>query len=110
MPEQRKIAATLLKRLNYRVSTAAGGREALEFLDRETADLLLLDMVMDPGMDGLDTYKAIIARHPGQKAVVVSGYSDDDRIREVRRLGAGAYVKKPYTLETIGLALKHELG
>ncbi|WDP91465.1 MAG: response regulator [Desulfobacter sp.] len=108
--EQRAIASTLLTRLNYRVSTVSGGREALDFLAREKADILLLDMVMEQGMDGLDTYRAIIERHPGQKAVVVSGFSDDERVREILRLGAGAYVKKPYTLEIVGLALKKELS
>ena len=47
--------------------------------------------------------------HPGQKAVIASGFSDDDRVREAQRLGAGEYVKKPYTPERIGRALKNEL-
>ena len=64
---------------------------------------------MDPGMDGLDTYKEILELHPGQKAVIASGFSETDRAREVKRLGAGEYVKKPFLLEKIGLAVKREL-
>jgi len=65
---------------------------------------------MDPGIDGLDTYKKIIENHPGQKAVIASGFSETDRVKETQKLGAGQYVKKPYTLEKIGLAVKAELG
>jgi len=64
---------------------------------------------MDPGMDGLDTYRKIVEVHPRQKAVIVSGYSETDRVRRAQALGAGAYVKKPYLLETLGLAVRNEL-
>jgi DNA-binding NtrC family response regulator len=64
---------------------------------------------MDPGIDGLDTYKKILEIHPGQKVIITSGFSKTDRIVEAQRIGVGAYVKKPYTLEQIGLAVKAEL-
>ena len=73
------------------------------------ADLLLLDMIMDPGIDGLETYKRIVEFHPGQKAIIVSGYSETVRIKEAQKLGAGTYIKKPYLLEKIGLAVRAEL-
>jgi two-component system cell cycle sensor histidine kinase/response regulator CckA len=63
-------------------------------------------MIMDPGMDGLDTYREILKTHPGQKTIIASGFSENDRVREAQRLGACQYVKKPYTLESIGLAVK----
>jgi two-component system, cell cycle sensor histidine kinase and response regulator CckA len=66
-------------------------------------------MVMDPGMDGLDTYKKIIKLHPQQKAIIASGFSETNRVKEAQRLGAGAYVKKPYPLEKIGISVKDEL-
>ena len=72
-------------------------------------DVLVLDMIMPPGMDGLDTYKEIIKIKPGQKAVIASGYSETDRVREAQRLGAGDYVTKPYSLEKIGLSVKNAL-
>ncbi|MBW1869235.1 MAG: hypothetical protein JRI73_08055 [Deltaproteobacteria bacterium] len=64
---------------------------------------------MDPGMDGLDTYKKIIEIHPGQKAIIASGFSESDRVKEVQRLGAGTYIRKPFLLKNIGLAVKGEL-
>ncbi len=108
--EQRSIAASMLTRLGYRVETVAGGEEAVERLMREPADLLVLDMIMEPGMDGLDTYKKIIELHPGQKAIIASGYSETRRVKEARELGAGAYVRKPYILKTIGAAVKAALA
>ena len=60
-------------------------------------------------MDGLDTYRKILEIRPGQKAIIASGFSETYRVKEVQRLGAGAYVKKPYTFEKIGLSVKAEL-
>jgi len=87
----------------------ASGEAAIEYLTKAPADLLLLDMVMPPGMDGLDTYKKIIEIHPGQKAIIASGFSETDRVKEAQKLGAGQYIKKPYTLEKIGLPVRMEI-
>ncbi len=106
--EQREVASIILETF-YFVTSVSSGEEALEYIKNNSVDLLVLDMIMDPGMDGLDTYQKIIEIHPGQKAIIASGFSETDRVKEVQRLGAGAYVKKPYTLEKIGLAVKTEL-
>jgi PAS domain S-box-containing protein len=107
--EQREIASGMLKKLGYVVSSVASGEEALSYMKDNSADLLILDMIMEPGMDGLDTYRNIIALHPAQKAIIASGFSETERVKEAQRLGAGKYIKKPYTLEKIGIAVKQEL-
>ena len=107
--EQREVASIILKTLDYFVTSVSSGEEAVEYIKNNSADLLVLDMIMEPGMDGLDTYKKILEIHPSQKAIIASGFSETDRVKEVQRIGAGAYVKKPYTLEKIGLAVKSEL-
>jgi len=107
--EQRGLASVLLTKLGYTVNIVSSGEEAIKFMQENSADLLVLDMIMDPGIDGLDTYKKIIELHPGQKAIIASGFSETDRVKEVQRLGAGQYVKKPYTIEKIGSAIKAEL-
>ncbi len=66
-------------------------------------------MIMEPGIDGLDTYKRILELNPEQKAIIASGFSETDRVKETQRLGAGQYIKKPYTLEKIGVAVRAEL-
>jgi two-component system cell cycle sensor histidine kinase/response regulator CckA len=71
--------------------------------------LIVLDMIMDPGMDGLDTYRNIIEIHPQQRAIIVSGLSESDWVHEAQALGAGAYVKKPYVKEKLGVAVRKEL-
>jgi len=107
--EQRDLAATILKTLNYNVSTVSSGEEAVAYLKEHEVDLLVLDMIMDPGMDGLDTYKSVLAIHPKQKAIIASGFSESDRVKATRGLGAGAYVRKPYIKEKLGLAVRKEL-
>ncbi|MBN1104493.1 MAG: PAS domain S-box protein [Deltaproteobacteria bacterium] len=110
VPEQRDLASMLLRRLGYRVASVSSGEEAVEYLKVNSVDLLLLDMIMSPGMDGLDTYRAIAELHPGQKAVIVSGFSETGRVREAQRLGVGGYIKKPYAIESIGMAVRKELN
>jgi signal transduction histidine kinase/ActR/RegA family two-component response regulator len=106
--EQREVASRLLTRLGYRVHAVSSGEEAVEYLKANKADILVLDMIMPPGMDGLETYQRVLEIHPGQKAIIVSGFSETERVREAQRLGAGAYVKKPYILERIGVAIRNE--
>ena len=108
--EQREIAADILGRLGYRVATVPSGETALEYLRTNKVHLVVLDMIMPPGMDGLDTYRRIIDIHPQQKAIIASGFSESARVRQTQRLGAGAYVKKPFIMETIGLAVQDALN
>ncbi len=107
--EQREIASQILEGLGYTVEAVESGEAALDWLKKNRAALLVLDMIMDPGMDGLETYRAIQAVRPGQKAIIVSGYSETGRVKAAQTLGAGAYLKKPYVLETLGRAVRTEL-
>jgi YesN/AraC family two-component response regulator len=99
----------MLKKLNYAAVMVSSGEEAVQYLKKNKVDLVVLDMIMDPGMDGLDTYKKILEIQPKQKAVIVSGFSESDRVRQAQELGAGIYVKKPYVQERLGLAVRKEL-
>ena len=107
--EQRALAVSMLERLGYRVEAAAGGEAAIEYLKNRKADLMVLDMIMDPGIDGLETYQKAFEINPGQKAIIVSGFSETERVRKTQELGAGEFVRKPYILEKIGLAVRKEL-
>jgi len=110
MEEQRQIASSMLKVLGYSAISVSSGEEAVRYLKTHKVDLLLLDMIMDPGMDGLDTYKGILELHPGQKAIIVSGFSETDRVKKVQQMGADGYIKKPFLLEKLGLAIKEALA
>ena len=107
--EQRQIASEMLEKLGYRVTTVSGGEEAVEYLRNHTIDLLVLDMILEPGIDGLETYRRILNFRPGQKSIIASGYSETVRVKEAHSLGAGSYIKKPYLLQKIGRAIKAEL-
>jgi PAS domain S-box-containing protein len=110
VPVQRRIASDLLTHLGYQVATAQSGEEAVELLRARPVDLVVLDMIMAPGMDGLDAFRQIRRMYPGQRAVIASGYSETERVREALALGAGPYVKKPYTWITLGQAVKTALN
>ncbi len=107
--QQREIAASILKKLGYNVRSVPSGEAAINYLQDNTADLLLLDMIMNPGIDGLETYKKILEVHPRQKAIIASGFSESKQVRAAQEMGAGPYLKKPYSFEKIGLAVKTEL-
>ena len=107
--EQRELAITMLSRLGYQVAAVSSGEEAIVYIKNNKADLVVLDMIMDPGIDGLETYKRILEISPKQKAVIVSGFSETERVRQAQELGAGAYIRKPYVLEKMGLAIRKEL-
>jgi CheY-like chemotaxis protein len=108
--EQRDLAAGMLRTLNYSVTSVSSGEEAVEYLKEHQTNLMVLDMIMDPGMDGLDTYKSVLEIYPQQKAIIVSGFSETERVKAAKALGAGAYVRKPYIKEKLGLAVRNELG
>ncbi len=108
--QQRDIASQMLRALNYNVSTAPSGEEALEYLTEHQVDLLFLDMVMDPGINGRMTYERAIILQPTLKAIIVSGFSENEEVVRVQELGAGQLVRKPYGLVEIGKAVQQELG
>jgi len=110
LDSQREIATLMLQKMHYSVHVVASGEEAVEYLQENQVDLVVLDMMMDPGIDGLETYQRICAIRPGQKAIIVSGYSETDRVKAARKLGAGAFLRKPYTFNEIGKAVQEELN
>lgn len=109
MESQRTIAAHLLRRLNYTARTVDSGEAAVAYLKDHTTDLVILDMIMDPGMDGLETWRQIVQIHPGQRAIIASGYAETDKVKAAQRLGAGDYLKKPYMIDRLGKVVKNAL-
>ncbi|MBU1059019.1 MAG: cache domain-containing protein [Proteobacteria bacterium] len=105
-PQQREICSGLLRSLGYKVKTAESGHQALALLSKQAMDLLILDMIMTPGMDGRETFSRIIELHPGQKAVIASGFSENKEVKDAQSMGAGPFIKKPYTLKQLAQAVK----
>ena len=104
--EQRNLAARLLSSLGYKTDTAENGSEALKILKKKRYDLVVLDMIMEDDFDGLDTFKEILKIRPDQKAIIVSGFAETDRVKEARNLGVNKYIRKPYSIKKIGTAIR----
>ncbi len=107
--EQREIAVEMLKTLGYNARAVDSGEAALAYLEQHAADLLLLDMVMDPGIDGLETYQRALEVNPKQKAIIASGFSKTERVRKALSLGASHFLNKPYRLQHLAEAVKMAL-
>lgn len=106
---QREIACDLLEKLGYNASSVSSGEDAIEYIKKNNVDLMVLDMIMEPGINGAETYKRVSKVNPGQKAVIATGYTSNINVEQAKRLGAGQFVKKPYTIYKIGIAIKNEL-
>jgi PAS domain S-box-containing protein len=106
----RLVASRLLGRYGYSVQTAESGRAAIAWLRGHAVDLVVLDMIMEEDFDGLDCWREIVRMHPRQKGIIVSGFAETDRVQEAKRLGVGAFVKKPYSAEELAVAVRLELA
>ena len=106
---QRDVAEKLLTKLGYQVSTVDCGEAAVDLVREKPHELLILDMIMPGGIDGAETYRRILHIREEQKAIIVSGYAESERVAEALDLGAGAYHRKPLSLKTIALAVRDEL-
>ncbi len=105
----RDIASQMLLELGYKVDSVPSGEMAIEFVKKKSVDLIVLDMLMNPGMNGRQTYEEIIKLYPNQNAIIASGYSESEDVKAILRLGAGGFIKKPYSMDQLGLAVKKGL-
>jgi CheY-like chemotaxis protein len=106
---QREIACSMLAKLGYSADSVSSGEEAVEYIRLHPVDLILLDMIMDPGMDGLATYKVILEIRPDQKVIIISGYAETERVKKIQQLGVKGVIKKPYSFEQIATVVKDVL-
>lgn len=101
----REVAGKILTELDYQVETVSSGEEAVNYLRTHKVDLLLLDMLMEPGINGRQTYEEILRFRPKQKAIIASGYAQNADTKAMFGLGALAFVRKPYTIVNLGQAV-----
>lgn len=84
----------------YEVKLASSGKEALELLEKESFNLVLLDLKM-PDMDGIEVLKKIKDTWPDTKVVMITGYSTVETAVKTLKLGAFSYLEKPFTPDTL---------
>jgi len=104
-PGMRRYLQTVLELDSYKVTTAANGEEALEKVQRDRPDVVLLDMVM-PGPDGLETLKRIRESRPATKVIMLSCVRDTRKVAMAMRLGAHDYLSKPVQKEEMDDVLR----
>jgi signal transduction histidine kinase len=105
-PLQRDIASRMLKLLGYDPVCVDSGENAVAYLQENRIDMVFLDMMMDPGINGRLTYELIIRIHPDQKAIIASGFSESQDVQMALQQGARGFIQKPYSIEQLGKAIK----
>jgi len=100
----------MLTILGYKATCQDSGEKGLAYLQDHQVDLVILDMLMDPGMNGRKTYERMLEIRPGQRAIVASGFSESDEVKIALSLGAGRFIQKPYSIEQLGQAVKEVLN
>ena len=109
-PQMLDLASKMLTTLGYTVDSVCSGEEAVKFVKKQSVDLIVLDMLMEPGMNGYQTYREIAKLYPNQKALIASGFSVSDDVEAAMKLGAGGFIKKPYSIDQFGQAVKEVLN
>ena len=108
-PQLRDIASQMLQSLGYKVDSVCSGELAIQFVKEKPVDLIVIDMLMEPGLSGRQTYEEIIKIHPDQKAIIASGFSESDDVKATLRLGASGFIKKPYSMGQLGQVVQEAL-
>ena len=108
-PYLRDIASETLRSFGYTVDSVCSGELALKFIKETPVDLIVLDMLMEPGLNGRQTYEEIVQIYPEQKAIIVSGFSESDDVKAALERGVKGFIKKPYSVTELAQAVKTAL-
>jgi CheY-like chemotaxis protein len=92
-----ELGGRILEMAGYTVRRASTGEQALQICAAggPKPDLVVMDLGM-PGMGGKKAMEELLARHPGTKVVIASGYGANGKVQEALGSGASGYVAKPY--------------
>ncbi|MFA5088113.1 MAG: response regulator [Candidatus Omnitrophota bacterium] len=103
-----EFAKSFFKKRDIQVFTAAGGNSAIEIVENEKPDLILLDVRMEE-MTGIEVLKKLRAKNNNTKVIMVTGVEDEATISEAKGLGILGYVHKPLVLEELEKVVMKEL-
>jgi PAS domain S-box-containing protein len=107
----REVCSAMLATLGYKVSTAADGREGVEYYRRfgNDVDLVIIDMIM-PILGGRDCFRELKAMNPGVRAILSTGFSMDGTVQEIMDEGIIGFIQKPYRLEELSNVVSKAIG
>lgn len=108
-PIVRETTARCLQELGYQVVSVVSGEDAVRYMETNGADLILLDLRLEPQADGVETFRQIRQIRPLQKAIVMTGYAGPDEITAVRALGIAHYLIKPTPISLLARSIREEL-
>lgn len=109
--DEKNIVSSLQEILNdegYEIVTAEDGLDALEIVQSEPPDLVLLDIWI-PGMDGIEVLQAIKTYHPEIEVLVMSGHGTIDTAVKATKLGAYDFIEKPFSLDQLVMSVEKAL-
>ncbi|MGD9707093.1 MAG: PAS domain S-box protein, partial [Candidatus Delongbacteria bacterium] len=106
---QLEIAEALFSELNYKVRTVSQPENVVKEIRDFEPDILILDMILSDKLDGLDVYRDILSQNLSVNTIIVSGFSESERVTEAISLGVKRYIKKPFTVDEIGRAIRDVL-
>ena len=111
-PSMLRYLRTLLEVEGYKVDTASSGEEAVRRLSEisQVPDVVLLDVLMPPGIDGLQTLEQLRERHPHLKVIMLSCVSDTRKVVQAIRLGAQDYLAKPFQKGDLDAVIQQCIG
>ncbi len=104
------LAREILSQQGYSIITASSGEEAVEIIrsSEERIPLVILDMAM-PGMNGLETLRAIRVHEPGIRAIISSGFHATQKMHKVLDAEVDVFVNKPYEIDHLVREVRHLL-
>jgi two-component system response regulator HydG len=103
--EERQTLKDALETKGHRVTTAANGQEAIEFVQDGNVGVILMDVRM-PGIDGIQTFEQVHKIRPEVPVIFITGYSIEEALRDAVSKGAYACLQKPLDMEKIVTVLQ----
>ena len=108
-PSILKSLSGLLADEGFEVMTASTGYEGLKMIDKESPDLVLLDIWM-PGIDGIETLKQIKKGNPYLQVIIITGHGNIETAVKATKLGAYDLIEKPLSIDKIIVAINNALN
>ncbi|HYC73021.1 MAG TPA: ATP-binding protein, partial [Opitutaceae bacterium] len=114
-PQICQLTGTMLEGLGYKYDIAKHGEEAVQLYKRylnigRPYDAVIMDLTIIGGLGGEQTFKLLRELDPNVRAIIASGYDNDEMARQFLDMGFLGYLTKPYRVGDLGRILKTVLG
>ncbi|HYA14353.1 MAG TPA: sigma-54 dependent transcriptional regulator [Syntrophales bacterium] len=90
----------------YEILSAGSGEEAIKIIEEDPPGLIILDIWL-PGIDGIETLKAIRSRYPQMRVIMISGHGTIETAVKATKLGAFDFFEKPLSMDKVILVVNH---